>query len=336
MLCAAAMMARSIVTGILATVVGGMVWAATPAMLSDVQPLPLTGVQVALDPGDPARVEVGRLHYLGGLALRSTNSAFGGLSALRAGPGGRLLAISDTGDWVTFTTVEHDGRLVGVTGGSIAPLLDAAGAAPISKTAADAEGLEWDPVTGDAVVSFEQDHRRQVYRGIDPADPASFRHPAVAVERDAATAAWPLNGGGEAIARRADGTLLIFEEEGQDARGFSAVLTIGPGGTVQSRYAPPRGFRPTDAVALDATTLLVLNRHFSPLDGVAAALTLVTIGPDMPSREIARLAPPLSVDNMEGLALVHDGARTYVYLVSDDNFSGLQRTLLLKFELLRQ
>ena len=336
MLCASPMMARSIVTGILGTVVGGMVWAATPAMLDRIETLPLSAVAVPLDAQDPARQDVGRLRYCGGLVLRSANPAFGGLSGLRAGPGGRLLAISDTGNWVTFTTVERGGRLVGVNAGTIAPLLDQNGAPPSSKTAADAESVEWDPATGDAIVSFEQDHRRQVYRGIDPADSASFGHPAVAVLRDPATAAWPANGGGEAIARLADGSLAIFEEEGQDAQGFASVLTIGPQGTVQSRYAPPRGFRPTDTFALDAHTLLVLNRHFSPLDGLAAALTLVIIGPDMPSREIARLAPPLAVDNMEGLALVRDGARTYVYLVSDDNFSQLQRTLLLKFELLRQ
>ncbi len=328
------MMARSIATGILATVLGGMVWAATPAMLSRVETLPLAAVAVPLNAQDPARVEVGRLRYLGGLVLRSANPAFGGLSGLRAGPGERLLAISDTGNWVTFTTVERGGRLVGVQGGTIAPLLDGDGAPPSSKTAADAESLEWDPATGDAVVSFEQDHRRQVYRGIDPADAASFGHPAVAVLRDPATAAWPANGGGEAIARLPDGSLVIFEEEGQDAQGFASVLTIGPQGTVQSRYAPPRGFRPTDAFALDAHTLLVLNRHFSPLDGVAAALTLVTLGPEMRGTEIARLAPPLTVDNMEGLAVVRDGTRTFVYLVSDDNFSGLQRTLLMKFELL--
>ncbi|MBT3627577.1 MAG: esterase-like activity of phytase family protein, partial [Rhodospirillaceae bacterium] len=44
--------------------------------------------------------------------------------------------------------------------------------------------------------------------------------------------------------------------------------------------------------------------------------------------------PPLTVDNMEGIAVRRDGAgHTLVYLVSDDNFSVLQRTLLLMFEL---
>ena len=46
------------------------------------------------------------------------------------------------------------------------------------------------------------------------------------------------------------------------------------------------------------------------------------------------LLPPLSVDNFEGLAVREEGGRTFLYIVSDDNFSGSQRTLLMKFEVL--
>jgi hypothetical protein len=60
-------------------------------------------------------------------------------------------------------------------------------------------------------------------------------------------------------------------------------------------------------------------------DGVSGA-----VGP----REIARFGAPLLVDNMEALAVRREGERRFVYLASDDNFNALQRTLLLKFELL--
>jgi hypothetical protein len=50
-------------------------------------------------------------------------------------------------------------------------------------------------------------------------------------------------------------------------------------------------------------------------------------------RELARLAPPLSVDNMEALAVERDGARTIIWIASDDNFNPMQRTLLMKFAL---
>jgi hypothetical protein len=35
---------------------------------------------------------------------------------------------------------------------------------------------------------------------------------------------------------------------------------------------------------------------------------------------------------MEGLAVHQDGAKTILTLISDDNFSFLQRTVLLEFE----
>ena len=51
-------------------------------------------------------------------------------------------------------------------------------------------------------------------------------------------------------------------------------------------------------------------------------------------REIARLQPPLTIDNMEGVSVTVENGRTIVWLASDDNFFPLQRTLLLKFALM--
>ena len=50
--------------------------------------------------------------------------------------------------------------------------------------------------------------------------------------------------------------------------------------------------------------------------------------------EIARLASPLAVDNLEGIAATR-GARgeTLLWLISDANFNRMQRKLLLLFEL---
>ena len=49
---------------------------------------------------------------------------------------------------------------------------------------------------------------------------------------------------------------------------------------------------------------------------------------------LARFAPPLTVDNFEGLAVARDAdGATLVYILSDDNFHFLQRTLLLLFRL---
>ena len=50
-------------------------------------------------------------------------------------------------------------------------------------------------------------------------------------------------------------------------------------------------------------------------------------------REIARLNPPVNVDNFEGIDVrrAADG-RLMVYILSDNNFLVLQRTLMMMFE----
>ncbi len=329
----------------IAALVAAALFLLAPPRVAAMQPLPLTATSIALNPDDPGQQQVGRLRYMGGLVLKSTDDSFGGLSGLRAGPDNRLLAVSDTGNWVTFTTIERDGRLVGVSDGSITPILDAAGNRPADKEAGDAEALEWDPATGDAVVSFEQDHRRQYYRGIDPANPATLAQAATQVRRDPATAKWPDNAGGESVARLGDGTLAVISEDAMDNYGRHDLLLISGDATRRLGYVSPKGTRPTDAILLAAPdTLLIVNRSYSPLGGVTAVLEVLDIGalaklPDSgvagaAQRQIARLAKPLTVDNMEGIALRREGERTFVYLVSDDNFNPLQRTILLKFELL--
>ena len=83
----------------------------------------------------------------------------------------------------------------------------------------------------------------------------------------------------------------------------------------------------------------MLERRYTLIGGVAALLRRlpqesIRRGARLDGAEIARLQPPLNVDNMEGIAVRRDGAGgTLIYLLSDDNNSVLQRTLLLMFEL---
>ena len=74
-----------------------------------------------------------------------------------------------------------------------------------------------------------------------------------------------------------------------------------------------------------------LLRAFSPLKGVRVTLR-VTDAQGATLDELA-LAAPLTVDNYEGVAALPrpDGTVRF-YLISDDNFSRLQRTLLLALD----
>ena len=100
------------------------------------------------------------------------------------------------------------------------------------------------------------------------------------------------------------------------------------------RVEPPVDMRGINAVATDADmandgTLFVLFRSYAPGRGNVAGI--VALGGDDFDRDVVTLRPPLTVDNFEGLAVREAAGRTFLYIVSDDNFSGDQRTLLMKF-----
>src|SRR5690606_2935132 len=98
-------------------------------------------------------------------------------------------------------------------------------------------------------------------------------------------------------------------------------------------------FRPSDATILPEGDVLVLERRFTWIGGLASRLVRipaadVTPGAVLRGAEVARIEPPLTVENYEGIATRRAADGTdLVYLVSDDNFNPLQRTLLMMFAL---
>ena len=292
---------------------------------------PVTARPLALNPEDPAQTQVGRLRYLGGVEISSPDRRVGGVSGMRFLPDGRLLAITDAGDWLTLTLAEPAGRLTGVGSIEIDRMRAINGQPMRGKSSADAEALELG-TDGTRYVAFERDHRIMRFAPTrDGSRPVAFP------DRDW-LARLPSNAGVEAMARVGDSWLYLAEEAGPNAH--NGVLARARGGSAYGRlvYRPPAGFKPTDAVALDANRALVLNRRYSPMIGVAASLMLVEIDHARlalgSTTVLAEFTTPLSIDNMEALAIRRAGDRIFVYLASDDNFSPLQRTLIMKFELL--
>ena len=288
---------------------------------------------------DPATVAVGELRYRGGVVLTSSDKRFGGLSGLRVRADGWVLAVSDIGQWLGFRLVEQGDRLTGVADFHIAPILDAKGRPAASKSAVDAEALEWGK-DGSAIVAMEQDHRIQYYTGIDPSRSETFKARPDYVHRPYLAREWPRNGGMETYASVNPPVfdVMISEEAVLSTDVYRAMVT-GNDSELQFGYRAPAGFNPTDAVSLGDGRLLVLHRRFTRVDGASAAITIADfsdIQPDevIEGRLIARLAPPFTVDNMEGIAVRRSGTRTFIYLISDDNQNKAQRTLLLKFELI--
>lgn len=292
--------------------------AATPAI--EATPVPLSR-------DDPGRSRIGMLRYLGGWELSSRDPRFGGLSAMVWRDNG-LLAVSDAGAIfsIDLRGATPRGRVGGV-------LPDGPGTGE-SKADRDAESLTRDPATGLLWVGFEAHNQIWRYDATLSAMQNNFAPPAMAK--------WPGNGGPEAMVRLADGRFLVFSEEAKGPEKSTALL-IFPGDPtdpasrpVLAGYRAPTGYAVTDATMLPDGRLLLLHRRFTLMDGVSAIVSLldpsdIRAGHAVAGQEIARLAPPLTVDNMEALAVSQEKGRTVLWLASDDNFSPLQRSLLLKF-----
>lgn len=293
---------------------------------------------LALNPDDPAQQSLGPLRFLGAVQMRSSDPGFGGISGLRAGPGNRMLAVTDTGNWLAFETVERDGWLVGVASAYMRAIPQPGGTPLLRKADGDAEALDWDAVTGAASIVYEQDHRIAHFAGID-ATPASLAAAPVRTERLTPMLAWGNNSGGEAMAVLPGGARVILAEQARHGDGSRSALLTAGGVTREIGIMGVPGLSPTDAVAIDDHNVLILHRDFSGHGGLRAALSRVDLAPalaggtaTLPMELLARWQAPVTLDNMEGLALRRVGWRVFLYLVSDDNFNSLERTLLLKFE----
>ncbi|MBM3489772.1 MAG: esterase-like activity of phytase family protein [Alphaproteobacteria bacterium] len=286
-------------------------------------------------PGEVAP-RIGQLSFVAGLELTSPDGRFGGLSGLVIeGATNRLIAVSDRGRWFTARLLRSaDGRLVGLEQGDLSPMLSLDGRTGVRGLSIDAEALTREP-DGSLVVAFE--HRHRLWRYAFSADPATAVPVALASPRDLTQA--PDNGGIEALVALATGELLAIAEELTDGDGMLVGWLGHPGKWQPIRYRPTGQFRPTDLALLPSGDVLVLERRFSWVGGVAARLARLAAasirpGAVLEGQEIARLERPLELDNFEGLAVAtHPEGGLWLYLVSDDNFNPLQRTLLLQFHL---
>jgi len=317
-----------------AVIFAAATWCAAPA---SAEPLDVDTGAVYLNADDVALVQVGQLRFHKGLALRSRDPRFGGLSGLVISPdGSRATMVGDVGHWFT-ARLKHDsdGVLTGLHRVTATPLTGADGQ-PLTgtgrKAMRDAEAVEL-LADGSLLVSFERRHRLLRYA---PGDDALARTPTPhAVPSRLGEA--PDNAGLEALAPLPDGRLLALTEGMRDQNGDLVGWLIDGDGSHTLRYAPTGLFKPTNAAALPNGDVLVLERRYTPIGGAAGRIALIRAdsirpGARLQTEQLALLEPPMTVDNFEGLALRPARAGGWwLYVLSDDNFNPLQRTLLLQF-----
>lgn len=289
---------------------------------------------IPLDNSNPARSLLGRLRYLGGLELQSIDPRFGGFSSLKWS-GGRLHSVTDTGDWISFRTIERGGRLEGVEHAAMGDLLGLDGEELKGNDPGDAEGLTRDGRGW--LVSFEHEHKILRYPALGArAQPSGLDPTAVfgALEE---------NQGVETIARRNGRTFVCAERLATEAAPNCYLIEKGRPRPVQ--LPPPPGLDPKTAFPVDADwgadgTLYILMRSWSGGNDQRAAI--LARSPRGKLRVLGTFVAPVRFDNFEGLAMREVDSRTFLYIISDDNFhvyddkdkpETWHRTQLMKFEL---
>ena len=289
-------------------------------------PIHVVATPLPLDPKDPKHERLGQFQFAGALQLTSPDTGlFGGFSDLKVSDDGAFVSESDEGSVMRGRIVlGPDGRLTGVADTRITRLKGADGKPLDGKREADSEGVGLWP-NGDLMVSFERDHRIWVYPAAG-GPPHAVPRPEVSM---------PSNEGMEGLA--------LAPHEGADAYWvgieggdiwlchLAAACAKAPG-----QLAPGPGYRLPALFEMTTGDLVVEHHHWDPVTGTRLTVNVIdnpAANPHPKVKAQLKLATPLTVDNIEGVAVVPrpDGSWRF-YLISDDNFSPYQRTLLMAFD----
>jgi hypothetical protein len=301
-------------------------------------PIAVSIKQVPLDPAHPERTVVGRLRYWGGIEITSDDPRIGGFSSLKwAGKYGEFYAVTDVGNFASLAAMERKQRLLRVDVVSMGRLHGPDGAELRGTEVGDAESLARDGRRW--LVSFEHDHKILSYKSLwEPAAPSGLDPRALFPDLEK-------NHGVETLAAR-DGRIFLCAERHSDARGPNCFIKRRGRMEPVSLPPMPEGLDQKTAFPVDADwgrdgTLYILMRSWSGGNDNRAAI--VARSPGGKLRTLATLLPPLTTDNYEGLAVREKRGRTFMYILSDDNFheydepgkpEAWQRTLFMKFELI--
>jgi hypothetical protein len=328
------------------------------------EPIPIRTARAELKAINPLRSE---LTLVGGFHISSPDKRFGGLSGLDMLDNGNLLAISDVGNFV-WIDLAPDGmtpvaaRLSKMRGATGAPLANASDS--------DAEGLAVNG--GMALVSFEFNHRILAFdlgkcgaaaRGT----PIAFGPYGSPLPQAMADASIPFddNSGVESLGITDDWYLF----SGSEAKpGQLSMMSARPI-EAEPEFDLRVGANAPDFAGVDVLPAtyegkdirtFMLYRSFSQLTGAAISIMETDYRRHLDKggffrrfegeidershnwfvetgwREYAKLDEYVTIDNFEGIAAkeMPDG-RVRLYIISDDNFSDSQRTLLMVFDTIK-
>ena len=304
--------------------------------LADAGPLALTVTRIEQFAIAGSALAESPLEFLGGLDVSADDEDFGGLSGIELSEdGATAFMVSDAGSFVRARLIHDGGRLVGIADAEIEPLFPEGNT---GKRMGDAEDLAFDPSSpAHGVVVRERQANALLGFEMQGGRPTRFAPMRVGAENRVLRS----NKGLESVvygpAQSAlAGKIITIAERAP--RGETEI----PGwiaGVGSFTIVPRDDFDVSSARFLPGGDLLLLERRYTPGWGIAMRLRripggTVKVGARLDGEVILDAGMTYQIDNMEGLSVHQDEAgRTLLTIVSDDNYSILQRTLILQFAL---
>src|SRR5690606_16356034 len=178
-----------------------------------------------------------------------------------------------------------------------------------SQEAGEAEASAELPGSG-IIVSFEGGDARLWHYGgsmTDYARPVTPRPLPMPLDVVREIKSLPWNGGIEAMTSLPGGTVIAIAEDSKVSDDLLDGWIISSSQIAKFKYRMSDQFRPTDLATLPDGNLVLLERRSNLLSGLAARIRIIRTeqlldGGPVEGEEIATLAFPFNVDNMEGIA----------------------------------
>ncbi|MFT6657478.1 esterase-like activity of phytase family protein [Maritalea sp.] len=285
------------------------------------------------------------LIWRGGLQLKGNVPNFGGLSDLTImSTNGGVAMVTDTG-YLVAGQISYDqkGAPVAIQNATIEPIKNSKGVKLPNLWSRDSEAIDTIYRNGEAVavrIGFENLTRVADFALLDGRPGGAAKDYIIPTWLTQQRNNWSIES--LCIAPPASpvaGSTLMIAEDVRNDKGNNRAWLSGKRDGGDLSVAAEGGFRPTGCAFTQAGDLLILYRDvgifgFSmQLRKIAAAQ--VQAGQVLFGEKLLE-ANGGDVDNMEGLA-THIGANgeTIISILSDDNFRGWERTLLLQFELVK-
>lgn len=243
---------------------------------------------------------------------------FGGFSALLAVGDNQLRAFSDRGARFSLTEPDQPTRKHDLVRQLVYP-------ADVDDLW-DIEAATRDPISRKYWLAYE--NRHTIHRFTAASRPDGKRDLEDEVD-------WAANSGAEAMVRLSDGRFLVLPEGKAEALLFPGDPVEGAQAVSFTFRNPAPGFVATDVTELPDGRLLLLMRKLAwarpPFTSLLAIGPVPQPGGVFAPDTVLRLDPTVPHENYEGLAVrLRDDGRIDVWVISDDNLSVMQRTLLVK------